>query len=92
MPLASWGTPGMVVGQQAAVGILNLRAGDGSFPSNPEVFVGGTEPGEWRPTPPAFAPMAAPWLGDCRSLHPQGLHAALGVAPSAALAERRIRP
>jgi hypothetical protein len=53
----------VAVGQQAAVGILNLRAGDGSFPSNPEVFVGGTEPGEWRPTPPAFAPMAAPWLG-----------------------------
>jgi len=57
------GDAGVAVGQQAAVGILNLRAGDGSFPSNPEVFVGGTEPGEWRPTPPAFAPMAAPWLG-----------------------------
>jgi len=57
------GDAGVAVGQQAAVGILNLRAGDGSFPSNPQVFVGGTEPGEWRPTPPAFAPMAAPWLG-----------------------------
>ena len=57
------GDADVAVGQQAAVGILNLRAGDGSFPSNLEVFVGGTEPGEWRPTPPAFAPMAAPWLG-----------------------------
>src|SRR5262249_11821072 len=26
-------------------------------------FVGGTGVGQWRPTPPAFAPMAAPWLG-----------------------------
>ena len=31
--------------------------GDGSFPANPEVFLGGTGPGEWRPTLPAFAPM-----------------------------------
>jgi hypothetical protein len=54
---------GTVVGQQAAIGIINRRANDGSFPSNPETFVGGTEPGQWRPTPPAFAPMAAPWLG-----------------------------
>ncbi len=54
---------GMAIGHQAAANILNLRAGDGSFPSNPEVFIGGTEPGEWRPTLPAFAPMATPWLG-----------------------------
>jgi hypothetical protein len=57
------GDPGVLVGQQAAVNIIDARAGDGSFPSNPEVFVGGTEPGQWRPTPPGFAPMAAPWLG-----------------------------
>src|SRR5216110_2351430 len=41
---------GVATGQQAAANILNLRAGDGSFPANPEVFVGGTGPGEWRPT------------------------------------------
>jgi len=57
------GDEGLLVGQQAAANILNLRAGDGSFPSNPEVFTGGTGPGEWRPTPPALAPMATPWLG-----------------------------
>src|SRR5215468_3773311 len=57
------GDAGLLIGQQEAANILNLRAGDGSFPSNPEIFVGGTAPGEWRPTPPAFAPMAAPWLG-----------------------------
>ena len=57
------GDAGVIVGQQAAARILNLRAGDGSFPSKPEVFTGGTGPGEWRPTLPAFAPMQAPWLG-----------------------------
>ena len=57
------GDAGLIIGQQAAANILNLRAGDGSFPANPEVFTGGTGPGEWRPTPPAFAPMATPWLG-----------------------------
>jgi len=54
------GDAGLLTGQQAAANILNLRAGDGSFPSNPEIFIGGTAPGEWRPTPPAFAPMATP--------------------------------
>lgn len=63
------GDAGLLTGQQAAANILNLRAGDGSFPSNPEIFVGGNGPGEWRPTPPAFAPMATPWLGRRHSLH-----------------------
>src|ERR1700740_916060 len=57
------GDAGLIIGQQAAANILNLRAGDGSFPATPEVFTGGTGPGEWRPTPPAFAAMATPWLG-----------------------------
>lgn len=57
------GDAGLSVGQQAAANILNLRAGDGSFPANPEVFTGSTAIGEWRPTPPANAPMASPWLG-----------------------------
>jgi hypothetical protein len=57
------GDTGASVGHQAAANILNLRANDGSFPANPEIFTGGTEPGEWRPTPPSFAPMSAPWLG-----------------------------
>jgi len=55
--------PGVSVGELAAAAIIALRANDGSWPANPEVFTGGTEPGEWRPTPPAFAPMAVPWLG-----------------------------
>jgi hypothetical protein len=57
------GDPGVAVGQQIAAAILALRANDGSFPSNPEIFVGDSEPGNWRPTPPANLPMASPWLG-----------------------------
>jgi hypothetical protein len=56
--------PGVGIGTQAAANIIAARANDGSFPSNPEVFTGGTGPGEWRPTPPALATMAAPWLGN----------------------------
>jgi hypothetical protein len=62
--------PGVAVGQQAAGGLIALRAGDGSFPNPPPPpFTGGLDPGEWRPTPsylsgppPSNSPMAAPWL------------------------------
>src|SRR6266850_2815129 len=56
--------PGVAVGAAAAAGIIALRACDGSFPiPAPPPFMGGTDPGVWRPTPPANAPMLAPWLG-----------------------------
>ena len=56
--------PGVAVGAIAAAGIIALRANDGSFPNPPPPpFLGGTAPGQWRPTLPAFAPMLAPWLG-----------------------------
>ena len=56
--------PGVAVGATAAAGIIALRANDGSFPNPPPPpFVGGTDPGVWRPTPPGFGPMVAPWLG-----------------------------
>jgi hypothetical protein len=57
------------VGQQAAAGIIALRATDGSFPLNPPAFTGGNEIGVWRPTqsylpgpPPTLLPGFAPWL------------------------------
>ena len=61
--LSLLGNAGVSVGQQVAIGILNLRSTDGSFPANPEVFTGGTQAGAWRPTLPAFGTMPAPWLG-----------------------------
>jgi hypothetical protein len=60
---------GVAVGQQAAAGIIALRANDGSFPLNPPPFTGGTGVGVWRPTisyqpgpPPSNSPALAPWL------------------------------
>jgi hypothetical protein len=69
---------GVAVGEQAAMHIINRRANDGSFPTNPETFTGGTGPGEWRPTPPALAPMSAPWFG---SVVPFALNDSAGLLP-----------
>jgi hypothetical protein len=59
--------PGLAVGQLVAAGILPLRRLDPN--PLPAPFLGGTNPGEWRPTesfqpgpPPSFAPMAVPWM------------------------------
>jgi hypothetical protein len=54
---------GAAIGDEAARRIIERRVEDRAFPQNPEVFTGGTAPGQWQPTPPAFASMAAPWLG-----------------------------
>jgi membrane-associated phospholipid phosphatase len=50
---------GIAWGQAAANGILSWRATDGFTPA-PAPFLGGTAVGEWRPTPPGFAPGASP--------------------------------
>ena len=73
---------GVPIGQQAALNIIDRRANDGSFPSNPEVFTGGTAPGEWRPTPPAFAPMLSPWFGAVRPFALQESSGILSEPPS----------
>jgi hypothetical protein len=55
---------GVAVGAAAASGIIALRGCDASFPQTPGTpFIGGTEPGMWRPTPPGNLAMAVPWLG-----------------------------
>ena len=58
--------PGVAVGRLAALNIILNRANDGAFPANPEIFTGSTAPGQWRPTPPGFAPMAGPWIGNMK--------------------------
>jgi hypothetical protein len=50
---------GIEWGQAVAQAILLGRSTDGFTPP-PAPFVGGLEPGQWRPTPPGFAPGAAP--------------------------------
>jgi hypothetical protein len=49
---------GISVGQQAASGILGLRASDGRDAVVP--YTPGSGPGVWMPTPPAFLAAAAP--------------------------------
>jgi hypothetical protein len=46
---------GIQVGQSVASKLLALRANDGSA-TTPPAFVAGTQPGDFRPVPPAFAP------------------------------------
>ncbi len=48
---------GVAWGQNVANAILAWRSTDG-FTAPPPPFTGGTAVGEWRPTPPAFAPFA----------------------------------
>lgn len=50
---------GIAWGQTVADAILAWRSTDGFVPPPPP-FTGGTDPGEWRPTPPALLPGAAP--------------------------------
>jgi hypothetical protein len=56
---------GVTVGQNAADAVIAMRANDGSHPSPPPPpFLGGTAPGEWRPTGPGG--MVAEWLSSMR--------------------------
>jgi hypothetical protein len=50
---------GIAWGTTAANGILTWRATDGFTPAPPP-FLGGNAVGQWRPTPPAFAPGVQP--------------------------------
>ncbi len=53
---------GIALGQDVAANMLALRASDGSAGNT--VYNGGTEPGQWRPTPPAYKPGLVPWWGN----------------------------
>jgi hypothetical protein len=63
------GDPGLVVGQKVAARFLPLRRVNPD--PLPAPFVGGTNPGQWRPTnsflgnppvPAPFSPMFSPWM------------------------------
>jgi hypothetical protein len=56
------GDPGLTVGEKAAASLLPLRRVNPN--PLPAAFVGGTNPGQWRPTPPAGAAMATPWMAE----------------------------
>jgi hypothetical protein len=51
---------GISVGAQTAAAMIAARQNDGAF--GPQTWVVGTQPGQWRPTPPTFASAGA-WTG-----------------------------
>jgi hypothetical protein len=59
-------TRGIAFGARAADHLIRLRAHDGR--NAPILFTKPPAPGVWRPTPPAFLPMSAPWVGFVRPL------------------------
>jgi hypothetical protein len=65
--------PGVAAGRQAAANIIQMRVGDGGYPTTPSTFFGGTAPGQWRPTsfttttPPEPVSMVTPWMGTMRT-------------------------
>jgi hypothetical protein len=65
------GNPGVEVGEKVAAAIIPLRRLNPD--PLPPPFIGGTDPGQWRPTnslignppvPAPFSPMAVPWVVD----------------------------
>ena len=75
-------TDGIAYGQSVAAAIMTWRSMDGSMAMVP--YTPGTEPGQWRPTPMAFAPAMAPqwryvtpWLMTTQSQFRQAGPAAL---------------
>ncbi len=59
-------TDGVAFGERVAQHFIDLRAHDGR--NAPITYGKAPAPGIWRPTPPAFAPMAVPWLGSVTPL------------------------
>jgi hypothetical protein len=55
---------GIAVGEEAAAAMLRARKNDGR--GDPFTVVEGTDPGEWRKTPPNFGGDPAPWVGNVR--------------------------
>lgn len=55
-------TGGISVGEQAAEAMLAARKDDGR--EGPSIVEPGSEPGEWRPTPPDFRTDPASWLAN----------------------------
>lgn len=64
IPDGSSKSDGMAVGRAAAGEILALRADDGSGKTVTATI--GTEPGQWRPTPPGFLPPLLPGWGEVK--------------------------
>jgi hypothetical protein len=69
-------TAGIAFGNAVASYHIAVRSNDGR--NAPVLFTKPPAPGVWRPTPPAFLPMADPWLG---GVTPLMLHSATQFRP-----------
>jgi hypothetical protein len=66
----------VAAGQRAAAAILESRKADGSDANTP--YMPGQDAGQWRPTPPAFAPAVLPGWG---AVTPFGLESSAQFRP-----------
>jgi PAP2 superfamily protein len=57
-------TDGVAVGQSTAAAMIAARTNDGRF--GPSVVTIGTQPGEWRPAPPASASDPVSWVANVK--------------------------
>jgi hypothetical protein len=64
VPGGSEKSGGIAVGEAAAAAMLAARANDGR--NSPFTYAIGSDPGDWRPAPPAFGLDPAPWVGNVR--------------------------
>jgi hypothetical protein len=62
IPLGPPRTDGIALGESVATALLDWRSTDGS--DRTVVYTPGTNPGDWQPTPPAFAAPLLPHWGD----------------------------
>jgi hypothetical protein len=82
-------TAGIAYGERVAQDLVDLRAHDGRYA--PVQYTRAPAPGVWRPTPPAFAPMAVPWLGGVTPLLARSVAQFAPPAPPALTSRRYAR-
>ena len=80
---------GIAFGQRAAAHLIAVRAGDGWLARVPYAPI--IAPGIWRPTPPAFVPYLAPWLGKMKPFTLTSSHQFRPCAPPALRSARYAR-
>ncbi|WP_328468346.1 vanadium-dependent haloperoxidase [Actinoplanes sp. NBC_00393] len=82
-------TAGVAYGERVAQDIIDLRADDGR--NAPVQYTRAPAPGVWRPTPPAYASMAVPWLGGVTPLLARSAAQFAPPAPPALTSRRYTR-
>ncbi|MET0419191.1 MAG: hypothetical protein ABW022_24525, partial [Actinoplanes sp.] len=82
-------TAGVAYGERVAQDLIDLRADDGR--NAPVQYTRTPAPGVWRPTPPAYLPMAVPWLGGVTPLMIRNIAQFAPPAPPALTSRRYTR-